>query len=170
LVGTVVGVLPKITVEDGTVTVGIDVPVGTYVAHVAPLTCVWKILSGDRGMVVAASTLLGGTATVHLKDGQTFTSRGCTGFVNRKCLTALHLRCLAAKLHTVKAAQVIKRITELGGEELRQRGSHRIFRMTKCGVTAQTSVPDHGARDLGPGLVRAIERQMEPVFGEGWLR
>jgi predicted RNA binding protein YcfA (HicA-like mRNA interferase family) len=45
-----------------------------------------------------------------------------------------------------------------------------MFTATKAGVTAQTTVPDHGARDLGPGLVRAIERQMEPVFGKGWLR
>jgi predicted RNA binding protein YcfA (HicA-like mRNA interferase family) len=70
----------------------------------------------------------------------------------------------------VKAAQVIRRITELGGVQTRQRGSHRMFTATKSGITAQTTVPDHGARDLGPGLVRAIERQMEPVFGKGWLR
>jgi len=70
----------------------------------------------------------------------------------------------------VKAAQVIKRITELGGVQIGQRGSYRTFTATNGGVTAQTTVPDHGARDLGPGLVRAIERQMEPVFGKGWLR
>jgi hypothetical protein len=84
VIGTVVGVLPKITIEDGTVTVGIDVPAGTYVAHVAPLTCVWKILSGGLlGTVVAVSTLLGGAETVHLKAGQTFTSRRCGGFVQQ---------------------------------------------------------------------------------------
>lgn len=84
VVGTVVNALPKITIGDGTVTVGIDVPVGTYIAQVAPLTCVWKILSGGLlGTVVGVSTLLGGTQTVHLKDGQTFTSRRCGGFVQQ---------------------------------------------------------------------------------------
>lgn len=69
----------------------------------------------------------------------------------------------------MKARQVVKRITELGGQETRQRGSHRMFTVTCDGVTAHTTVPDHN-RDLGPGLLRTIERQMEPVFGKGWLR
>jgi predicted RNA binding protein YcfA (HicA-like mRNA interferase family) len=70
----------------------------------------------------------------------------------------------------VKAGQVIKRITELGGVELRQRGSHRTFRAIKNGSTAQVTVPDHGSKDLGTGLVSAIQRQMEPAFGKGWLK
>jgi predicted RNA binding protein YcfA (HicA-like mRNA interferase family) len=70
----------------------------------------------------------------------------------------------------VKSGHVIKRITDLGGEELRQRGSHRMFRAVNGDVTAQTVVPEHGSKDLGAGLLRAIERQMEPVFGKGWLR
>jgi predicted RNA binding protein YcfA (HicA-like mRNA interferase family) len=70
----------------------------------------------------------------------------------------------------MKASDVIKRITALGGDELRQRGSHRTFRATQGDVSAQVTVPDHGSRDLGTGLIRAIERQMEPVFGRGWLR
>lgn len=70
----------------------------------------------------------------------------------------------------MKAREVIKRITELGGHEVRQRGSHRRFEATDGVRTCQTTVPDHGGRDLGPGLVRAIERQLAPVFGERWLR
>jgi predicted RNA binding protein YcfA (HicA-like mRNA interferase family) len=70
----------------------------------------------------------------------------------------------------VDAGQVIKRIVALGGVEIRQRGSHRMFRAMRGGVTAQVTVPDHGSSDLGAGLVHAIERQMEPVFGKGWMR
>jgi len=70
----------------------------------------------------------------------------------------------------VTGRQVIAKILAKGGTELRQRGSHRVFAATVEGVSAQTVVPDHGARDLGAGLLRAIERQMEPVFGKGWLR
>jgi predicted RNA binding protein YcfA (HicA-like mRNA interferase family) len=70
----------------------------------------------------------------------------------------------------MKTAEVVKKVTALGGVELRQRGSHRTFRATKGGITAQVTIPDHGAKDLGTGLVSAIQRQMEPVFGKGWLK
>lgn len=70
----------------------------------------------------------------------------------------------------MKASEVIKRIVELGGMELRQRGSHRIFRASNDVASAQVTVPDHGSQELGTGLVRSIERQMEVVFGKGWLR
>lgn len=49
------------------------------------------------------------------------------------------------------ARQIAKRITALGGYEVRQRGSHRRFEATDGQVTVQTTVPDHGGRDLGPG-------------------
>ncbi|MBN1172946.1 MAG: type II toxin-antitoxin system HicA family toxin [Micromonosporaceae bacterium] len=66
--------------------------------------------------------------------------------------------------------QAITKILACGGTEVRRRGSHRVFVATTGEVSAQTVVPDHGGRDLGAGLLRAIERQMEPVFGKGWLR
>jgi predicted RNA binding protein YcfA (HicA-like mRNA interferase family) len=30
-------------------------------------------------------------------------------------------------------------------------------------------VPVHGGEDLAPGTLRAIERQLEPCLGKGWL-
>ena len=33
-----------------------------------------------------------------------------------------------------------------------------------------TVVPDHGPQDLGAGLLRAIERDLEPCLGKGWLK
>jgi len=66
--------------------------------------------------------------------------------------------------------QVIAMILAAGGTEVRRRGSHRMFVATVDGMSVTTVVPDHGGRDLETGLLRAIERQMEPAFGRGWLR
>jgi len=62
-----------------------------------------------------------------------------------------------------------------GGILLRQRGSHRQYeaRVTLADdgteVTARTTVAQH-AGDVRPGTLRAIERDLEPVFGKGWLK
>ncbi len=52
-----------------------------------------------------------------------------------------------------------------GCVELRQKGSHV---MVQCGG-CQTVVPVHAGEDLGPGLLRAIERDLEPCLGTAWL-
>ena len=49
--------------------------------------------------------------------------------------------------------------------EVRQRGSHVRVRCGEC----LTTVPVHSGEDLGPGLLRAIERDLEPCLGKGWL-
>ena len=36
-------------------------------------------------------------------------------------------------------------------------------------ITARTTVAQH-ASDVRPGTLRAIERDLEPVFGKGWLK
>lgn len=51
--------------------------------------------------------------------------------------------------------QVIKRLKENGWEVLRVSGSHH--RMGKGEL--RTTVPVHGKRDLGSGLLTAIEKQ-----------
>jgi predicted RNA binding protein YcfA (HicA-like mRNA interferase family) len=53
-----------------------------------------------------------------------------------------------------------------GCVEVRRRGSHVRVR---CGVCS-TTVPVHAGEDLGPGLPRAIERDLEHCLGKGWLR
>jgi predicted RNA binding protein YcfA (HicA-like mRNA interferase family) len=33
-----------------------------------------------------------------------------------------------------------------------------------------TTVPVHAGEDIGPGLLRRIERHLEPCLGKGWLK
>ena len=55
--------------------------------------------------------------------------------------------------------ELAKRLRRLGCEELRQaKGSHRIWRNPATEKVA--SVPDWGNRDLTPGTVRAILREL----------
>jgi len=74
----------------------------------------------------------------------------------------------------VKAREVNRRIERLGGTMTRQRGSHRQYEATTiladgALVTARTTVAQH-AGDIPIGTLHAIEKDMEPVFGQGWLR
>jgi predicted RNA binding protein YcfA (HicA-like mRNA interferase family) len=69
----------------------------------------------------------------------------------------------------VKARDVNKRIEKLGGKQLRQRGSHRFYEATVDGVTARTIVPQHSG-DIPTGTLNAIKKDMQPAFGEGWLK
>ena len=62
-----------------------------------------------------------------------------------------------------------RRIEKNGGFILRQRGSHRFYTVTIDGVTGQTTVPQHTG-DIPIGLLRRIEKDLEPVLGKGWLR
>lgn len=59
-----------------------------------------------------------------------------------------------------------RRLESLGAEMVRQVGSHRRYRAGTC----LTTVPQHGSRDIPAGTLRAIERDMEPCLGKGWLR
>jgi predicted RNA binding protein YcfA (HicA-like mRNA interferase family) len=63
------------------------------------------------------------------------------------------------------ARHVLKVILAMGGEIVRQRGSHIRVRCGGC----YTTVPDHGSHDVPPGTLRAIERDLEPCLGKGWL-
>jgi predicted RNA binding protein YcfA (HicA-like mRNA interferase family) len=74
----------------------------------------------------------------------------------------------------VRAREVNRRIERLGGTVVRTRGSHRQYEATRVlddgtSVTARTTVAQH-AGDIPSGTLRAIEKDMEPVFGTGWLR
>jgi len=46
--------------------------------------------------------------------------------------------------------------------EVRQKGSHLVVSCGKC----QTVIPVHPGEDIGPGLLRAIERQLAPCLGK----
>ncbi len=64
--------------------------------------------------------------------------------------------------------EVAKRLKKLGCQELRQgKGSHRIWLNPETNQIA--SVPDWGGKDLAPGTVRAIIRELgisRKEFGE----
>lgn len=68
----------------------------------------------------------------------------------------------------VTSKEILRRIAVLGGKEVRRKGSH--VRVTcKCGTNFST-VPDHGSKIVPIGTLRAIERDLAPCFGKGWLR
>jgi predicted RNA binding protein YcfA (HicA-like mRNA interferase family) len=74
----------------------------------------------------------------------------------------------------VRAREVNRRIERRGGVMARQVGSHRRYVITykdASGSEAKvaTTVPQHQG-DIPPGTLRAIERDLEPAFGKGWLR
>lgn len=58
------------------------------------------------------------------------------------------------------------RLRRLGCEEVRQKGSHVRVECGKC----VTTVPVHAGKVLPPGTLRAIERDLEPCLGKGWLK
>jgi predicted RNA binding protein YcfA (HicA-like mRNA interferase family) len=74
----------------------------------------------------------------------------------------------------VRAREVNRRIERLGGVMARQVGSHRRYAVTYTNAagkqaTVTTTVAQH-AGDIPAGTLRAIERDLEPAFGKGWLR
>ena len=59
----------------------------------------------------------------------------------------------------MKYAELAHRLRELDCEELRQgKGSHYYWRNTRTGQ--RTAIPNWGAKDLAPGTVRSIIRQL----------
>jgi predicted RNA binding protein YcfA (HicA-like mRNA interferase family) len=74
----------------------------------------------------------------------------------------------------VKAREVNRRIERLGGLMVRQTGSHRRYVVTfidPAGGEAKafTTVAQH-AGEITSGTLRAIDRDLDIVFGKGWLR
>lgn len=61
--------------------------------------------------------------------------------------------------------ELLRKLKLLGCEVVRQRGSHVRVR---CGI-CNTTVPVHKSEQLGKGLLRSIERDLEPCLGERWL-
>ena len=56
-------------------------------------------------------------------------------------------------LPVLKPREAIRILERLGFAQVRQKGSHRQFRHTDG---RQTTMPDHGGRDLSPILLRQI--------------
>ncbi len=57
----------------------------------------------------------------------------------------------------LRPQEVVKRLSDLGFDEVRQRGSHKQFRHTDGRVT---TVPFHKGRDISPTLLRRIAKDV----------
>jgi len=64
------------------------------------------------------------------------------------------------------AKDLRRSLRSLGCLETRQRGSHLRVECGRC----VTTVPVHAGEDIGPGLLRRIERDLESCLGKGWLK
>jgi predicted RNA binding protein YcfA (HicA-like mRNA interferase family) len=65
----------------------------------------------------------------------------------------------------MKAKDLLRLLNGLGCGVVRQKGSHVRVRCGKC----STTVPIHAGEDLGKGMLRAIDKDLEPCLGKGWL-
>jgi predicted RNA binding protein YcfA (HicA-like mRNA interferase family) len=88
-------------------------------------------------------------------------------FGPRFCQSHLTYCVLSPYFANVTAREVIRRLLQRDAIEVRQRGSHKRF-VSACRRCA-TTVAMH-AGDIPAGTLRAIERDMEPCCGKGWLR
>jgi len=61
---------------------------------------------------------------------------------------------------------LLRMLGKLKCVEVRQKGSHVRVQCGKC----STTVPVHAGEDIGKGLLRAIERDLEPCLGKGWMK
>jgi len=59
-------------------------------------------------------------------------------------------------------------VRKLGCTEPRTKGSH-VRVDCPCGKHS-TTVVVHAGEDLGPGILRSIEKDLEACLGKGWLR
>ena len=59
---------------------------------------------------------------------------------------------------------LIRKVRERGCVSMRHRGLHQISRCGSC----RTVIPVH-AGGLTPGMLRSIERDLEPCLGPKWL-
>lgn len=64
------------------------------------------------------------------------------------------------------ARELRRVLRDKGCVDVRQKGSHL---RVQCG-TCVTTVPVHSGEDIGPGLLKRIERDLEPCLGKGWLK
>lgn len=73
----------------------------------------------------------------------------------------------------MRAKEVNRRIERLGGKMIRQVGSHRRYIATYTDQWGRESscvtiVAQHPG-DIPRGTLHAIQRDLEPAFGKGWL-
>jgi predicted RNA binding protein YcfA (HicA-like mRNA interferase family) len=68
--------------------------------------------------------------------------------------------------YILKPLELCRILESSGFECVRQRGSHRQYRNTISGH--QTTVPIHKGRDIAPGLLRQIAKDIGLTLDELW--
>lgn len=71
----------------------------------------------------------------------------------------------AAFVRNMKVRDLLRILRRRGCEQLRQRGSHRIW---ACG-TCKTTIPGDDGETIPTGTLKSIERDLKPCLGEGWM-
>lgn len=74
----------------------------------------------------------------------------------------------------MKSRLVVARIEAHGGTLIRTKGSHQRFRVMYVDAsgqprTAYTTVQGPTGKEIPVGTLKAIQRDLEAAFGEGWL-
>ena len=59
----------------------------------------------------------------------------------------------------MKSSELVRRYERAGWQEVRQTGSHKIFKNPKTGETVP--VPFHGAKEVPKGLAKALLKKLE---------
>ncbi len=59
----------------------------------------------------------------------------------------------------MKSSELIRRFRQAGWIEIRQTGSHKIFKSPKSAETVP--VPDHGSKEVPTGLARKLLKKLE---------
>lgn len=67
----------------------------------------------------------------------------------------------------MKPRDVVKALRANGAKLVRTKGSHQ--RWESPDGTCKTTVSVHKGEEIPPGTLRAIEADMAPAFGKGWL-
>lgn len=67
----------------------------------------------------------------------------------------------------MKPRDVVKLLRANGAKHVRTKGSHQ--RWESADGKCVTTVPAHRGEEIPLGTLRAIQADMEPAFGKGWL-
>lgn len=68
-------------------------------------------------------------------------------------------------MRNLKVRDLLRMLKKLGCQELRQKGSHRIWQCGKC----KTTVAGDDGETIPTGTLSKILRDLKPCLGEGWL-
>ena len=66
----------------------------------------------------------------------------------------------------MRARELLKILRSHGCVQVRRNATHIIVQCGNC----ITSVVEHKGEEIGKGLLRSIERDLEPCLGKGWLK